>query len=33
VGDIIKFYVKYGGLLNAMTSPYVEKVYLEKEES
>jgi len=29
VGDIVKFYVKYGGMLNAMTSPYVEKVYIE----
>ncbi len=33
VGDIVHFYVKYGGMLNAMTSPYVEKVYIEDAES
>jgi predicted amino acid racemase len=32
VGDIVHFYVKYGGMLNAMTSPYVEKVYVEDEK-
>jgi len=32
VGDVVKFYVKYGGMLNAMTSPYVEKVYIEELE-
>lgn len=32
VGDIISFYVKYGGMLNAMTSPYVEKVFIEESE-
>ena len=31
VGDIVKFYVKYGGMLNAMTSPYVDKVYIEDD--
>lgn len=30
VGDIMTFKVKYPGLLRAMTSPYVEKVYLHE---
>lgn len=30
VGDIVSFRLGYGGLLRVMTSPYVEKVYLEK---
>ncbi|HSL87185.1 MAG TPA: alanine/ornithine racemase family PLP-dependent enzyme, partial [Bacteroidales bacterium] len=33
VGDIVHFYVKYGGMLNAMTSPYVEKVYIEDNKN
>ncbi len=31
VGDIMSFKLKYPGLLRAMTSPYVEKVYLNEE--
>ncbi len=31
VGDIMSFKLKYSGLLRAMTSPYVEKVYLNEE--
>jgi len=29
VGDIVKFHLKYGGILSVMTSEYVEKVYIE----
>ena len=28
IGDVIKFKLKYGGILSLMTSPYVEKVYV-----
>lgn len=31
VGDIMTFNVKYSGLLRAMTSPYVSRVYLHEE--
>ncbi len=29
VGDIVRFHLKYGGILSVMTSEYVEKVYIE----
>lgn len=32
LGDIVTFYVKYGGMLNAMTSPYVQKVFIYDDE-
>ena len=31
LGDIVCFYVKYGGMLNSMTSPYVEKVFINDD--
>lgn len=32
VGDPIRFYLTYGAQLSAMTSPYIEKVYLNAEQ-
>jgi len=32
LGDIVTFYVKYGGMLNAMTSPYVQKVFIYDDD-
>jgi predicted amino acid racemase len=31
VGDEVRFYLNYGALLGAATSPYVEKVYLNSQ--
>lgn len=33
VGDIMEFHLAYGGMLHAMTSPYVDKFFLEETDA